>query len=70
MHCQIYLRLRAIVQQHIASGEAPILKECEKPTGSWNWVGSQDSNMVEEIDIYQDGGDEAMQETDFVFKSD
>jgi hypothetical protein len=57
-HCEMYLQLRNIVREHIISGEEPILKESEKPTGAWNWQSSQDTSLVEEISIYMEGRDE------------
>jgi hypothetical protein len=64
-HCKIYLQLREIVQKHVESGERPILEECEKPIGAWNWELEQDASLVEEIDVYMEGRDELATVEDF-----
>lgn len=40
-HKQAYLALREIVAAHIASGQEPILGECEKPLAARNWIPSR-----------------------------
>jgi hypothetical protein len=39
------------------SGEEPILKESEKPTGAWNWQPPENANLnlAEEITVYMEG---------------
>jgi hypothetical protein len=61
--------MRQIVQDHILSGQRPILLECQKPTGAWQWVGQQapqaDLSNVQEIDIFMEGRDEMATNEDF-----
>jgi hypothetical protein len=55
-HCDAYIQLRARIDSYITSKRQPELKECEKPTGAWNWnpLDENPERManIEEIDIY------------------
>jgi hypothetical protein len=42
----------------MASGQEPILRECEKPTQAWNWQPADRPDDLEGIDIFEEGGDE------------
>ncbi len=59
-HCDAYLGLRSVLQLHIASGEGPILMECEKPVGGYNTlfpasvVQCDNSSALHEIDLLND----------------
>ena len=35
-HCEVYLQLKEIIQQHIFSNKISILSKCEKPKEVWN----------------------------------
>lgn len=41
VHYEAYLSLRESLALHISSGVKPILAECTKPTGAWNWQNRQ-----------------------------
>ena len=49
LHTEAYLHLRGIVQQHISSGEEPILSESLKPIGGYAQVELQDGYFAELI---------------------
>ena len=67
-HCAVYLQLWAIIQQHITSGETPVLSECKKPKEAWKWRHSLNSDikLVSELDLSEEESDDICDFQDMV----
>jgi hypothetical protein len=51
---EIYLDLRSALNVHIQSQQQPILSLIKSPTGVYNWQGSNQDEIVREVDLETD----------------
>jgi len=58
-YCVLYIQLRRLVRAHMASRQAPMLRECKKPTQAWNWQPATEiPDDIGGIDILHEGEEE------------
>lgn len=60
----MYEQLRVVIRCHIATGQEPILRESEKPSGAWGWQAGTLPSNIQGMDIYNEGPDVMAQELD------